>query len=74
MARARCALARSRSCAAWTPGYNFRDTDGDFPYRGKGIRIPLLTELLHGFPETPLNVEIKQLDPPIEKTVLDLLD
>ena len=55
-------------------GYNFRDTDGDFPYRGKGIRIPLLTELLHGFPETPLNVEIKQLDPPIEKTVLDLLD
>jgi glycerophosphoryl diester phosphodiesterase len=55
-------------------GYRYCDPEGDFPYRGKGIRIPTLSELLHAFPDTPLNVEIKQLDPPIENAVLALLD
>jgi glycerophosphoryl diester phosphodiesterase len=55
-------------------GYNFRDSDGDYPYRGKGLRIPTLSELLHAFPEIPLNVEVKQYEPPIEDAVLDLLD
>ena len=55
-------------------GYRFGDGDGEHPYRGKGIRIPTFSEVLGAFPDTPLNVEIKQLDPPIEPLVFELLD
>jgi glycerophosphoryl diester phosphodiesterase len=55
-------------------GYKFRDADGDFTYRGKGIRIPTLAEVLDSFPNAPLNVEIKQSEPRIEPTVVALLD
>jgi glycerophosphoryl diester phosphodiesterase len=41
---------------------------------GRGHRIPTLEELLRAHPDTPLNVEIKQDDPPIESLVLATLD
>lgn len=40
------------------------------PFRGRGIGIPTLTELLHAFPDTFCNIEIKQAQPPIEELVL----
>jgi glycerophosphoryl diester phosphodiesterase len=41
-------------------GHGF-STDGGrtFPFRGQGIRVPRLTELVREFPEIPLNIEIK---------------
>jgi glycerophosphoryl diester phosphodiesterase len=43
----------------WTP-------DGKtHPFRGQGVRVPTLLELLESFPGVPLNIEIKQADPPI---------
>jgi len=55
-------------------GHGFCDGDGEHRYRGKGIRIPTFFEVLDAFPYTPLNVEIKQLDPPIEEVVLRAID
>jgi glycerophosphoryl diester phosphodiesterase len=40
-------------------GYRFRDEAGDTPYRGQGIRIPTLDEVLEAFPETLFTVEVK---------------
>ncbi|MEE8441133.1 MAG: glycerophosphodiester phosphodiesterase [Spirochaetia bacterium] len=48
-------------------GYNWpfgADAD-DHPYRGTGVTIPTLEEVLTAFPNTPMVVEIKQVKPPI---------
>ena len=42
--------------------------------RGRGIRIPTLARLLEAFPDVPLNIEVKQMDPPLEAAVLATLD
>jgi glycerophosphoryl diester phosphodiesterase len=55
-------------------GHRFRAPDGTWPYRDRGVRIPTLAELVEAFPETPLNVEIKQDEPPLESAVLAVLD
>jgi glycerophosphoryl diester phosphodiesterase len=40
-------------------GYHFKDTAGRHPFRGAGVRLPLLDELLETFPFMRLNVEAK---------------
>lgn len=54
-------------------GFHFTPDGGaTFPYRGQGIRVPRLVELLHALPSIPLNVEIKRADPPIVDAVVAL--
>ena len=55
-------------------GHRFMAADGSHPHRGTGIRIPTLRELLAAHPDVPLNIEIKQSDPPIVDRVLAELD
>jgi glycerophosphoryl diester phosphodiesterase len=55
-------------------GHRFAAADGSHPYRGKGIRVPTLRELLAAHPDVPLNIEIKQGEPPIVDRVLADLD
>ena len=55
-------------------GYRFRAPDGTYPYRGRGVGDPTLTALLEAFPGVPLNIELKQKEPPIETAVLATLD
>jgi glycerophosphoryl diester phosphodiesterase len=55
-------------------GARFIAADGSHPYRGRGIRVPTLRELLAAEPSAPLNIEIKQEDPPIVDRVLADLD
>lgn len=33
--------------------------DGDFPYRGRGVRIPTLAEVFETFPDVFMNIEMK---------------
>ena len=40
-------------------GYHFRDLAGEHAFRGRGVGIPLLDEVLETFPATRLNVEAK---------------
>jgi glycerophosphoryl diester phosphodiesterase len=43
-------------------GYWFKPTDAghDFPFRGTGIRVPLLAEVLRRYPGIPMIIELKQ--------------
>ena len=54
-------------------GFRF-EQDGEHPFRGKGIVVPALEELLAAFPTVPLNIEIKQAEPRIEASVVALLE
>lgn len=51
-------------------GYGFTADGKIFPFRGQGIEVPLLEEVLREFPEALVNIEIKQDDPPVEEAVL----
>ena len=51
-------------------GYRFVGPDGAHPWRGRGITIPTLDELLAAHPGVPLNIEVKQDEPAIEDAVL----
>ena len=55
-------------------GYRFRAPDGTYPYRGRGLGIPTLAELLGALPDVALNIEVKQAEPPIVAAVLATLD
>lgn len=45
-------------------GYRFTsDGGGTFPFRGKGVRIPSLEEVLNEFPEANFNIEAKSMGP-----------
>jgi glycerophosphoryl diester phosphodiesterase len=55
-------------------GFHFTPDGGrTFPFRGQGVRVPRLGELLREFPEMPLNIEIKQETPAIVAGVTALL-
>ena len=55
-------------------GFRFSPEGGrTFPFRGKGITIPTLREVCEAFPDTPVVVEIKQVDPPIEEGLAQVL-
>lgn len=41
-------------------GYRFATSGGDWSFRGRGVRIPTLREVLRTFPDVPLLVEIKE--------------
>jgi glycerophosphoryl diester phosphodiesterase len=53
-ARTREELARADA------GYRFLDDDGRHAFRGMGLRIPTLLEVIAAFPEVPLLIEIKE--------------
>jgi len=55
-------------------GHRFTPDGGrTFPFRGAGVRVPRLGELLREFPGMPLNIEIKQETPSIVAEVVALL-
>lgn len=46
---------------------------GSQPFRGQGVTIPALADVLDAFPDMPMVIEIKQPEPPITGTLCDLL-
>ena len=55
-------------------GYQFSTDNGQtYPFRGQGITVPTLQEVLSAFPAFRINIEIKQADPPMEQEVADLI-
>ncbi|MFI5316222.1 MAG: glycerophosphodiester phosphodiesterase [Myxococcota bacterium] len=52
-------------------GFRFSPDGGrSFPYRGTGVRIPRLGEVLAAYPAARLNLEVKQAEPPIAAEVV----
>jgi glycerophosphoryl diester phosphodiesterase len=55
--------------------YEFTPEDGEgTPLRGQGINIPTLQEVFEAFPDRLTNIEIKQVDPPIEQALVDAIE
>lgn len=54
-------------------GFRFTLDGERFPYRGQGVRIPRLAEVLAAFPEACFNIEIKQEEPDIVEDVVRIL-
>ena len=46
---------------------------GDFPFRGRGLRIPILEEALSSFPGARWNLELKQGSPALIEGAVDLV-
>jgi glycerophosphoryl diester phosphodiesterase len=59
--------------AALDAGYRFTHDGHTFPYRGQGVRIPTLRELMNEFPTHPVNIEIKQGGARVVDAVLAVL-
>ena len=56
-------------------GYRFTPDGGaTFPYRGKGVRVPELREVLRELPELAVNVDIKEAQPGVEEAVLSVIE
>ncbi len=55
-------------------GFGFaREGQEGFPERGKGHRIPLLSELFDAFPDVRFNIELKQSDPELAQGLVDMV-
>ena len=57
-------------------GYRWRPPGGadvDFPYRGQGLTIPTLREVLEAFPDTAVNIELKPADTRLVAITCDLI-
>lgn len=55
-------------------GFGFtRGAPDDFPERGKGHRIPLLSELFEAFPDVRFNIELKQSDPELARGLVEMV-
>lgn len=56
-------------------GYKFtRDSGATYPFRGRGVVIPTLEEVLSELPGWPLAIEIKQATPRINDAVFTVID
>jgi glycerophosphoryl diester phosphodiesterase len=64
-ARALAELARLDAGARFTP-----DGGRTFPFRGRGLRVPTLGEVLARFPRTRFNVEAKTADPRLAEALV----
>ena len=47
---------------------------GNFPFRGRGIQVPTLAEVLAAFPERRYVIEIKQSEPSLAEALLEVID
>ena len=55
-------------------GHYWSDDGGaTYPYRGQGIQIPALSEIFEAFPGMRMNIELKQVDPPIAESLCQMI-
>lgn len=57
-------------------GYHFKDLDGNYSFRGKGVYIPTVEEMFQTFDDMKIEIEIKDDNPPerIEEIASKLWD
>jgi len=58
----------------WSPGVDTkRNQPGPYPYRGQGLKVLTLKEMFEKFPNSRMNVEIKQVEPSIASAFCNLI-
>jgi glycerophosphoryl diester phosphodiesterase len=60
--------------AAVDAGFTFCSGDGAHPFRGKGIHVPRLEEVLNGLPDRLFVIEVKQVEPSLVEPLIRILD
>jgi glycerophosphoryl diester phosphodiesterase len=56
-------------------GYYFSPDGGrTYPYRGQGVTVPTLEEVLDAFPDVRVNIDIKQEQPPLVAALVDFIE
>jgi glycerophosphoryl diester phosphodiesterase len=55
-------------------GWGFAAGDGGFPFRGRGIEVPALAEVLAAFPEHRYIIEVKQSAPSLASALLEVIE
>lgn len=55
-------------------GYCFVASDRGYQFRGQGLKVPMLFEVLSAFPDTYFVIEIKQTQPSLVETMLEVID
>jgi len=55
-------------------GYRFSSDGVGYPFRGKGLRIPTLAEVLAAFPNTPVNIDMKDHSAGMPEALLAVVD
>lgn len=63
-----------REVAAADAGYAFSPDGREFPFRGQGVRIPRLSEVLAAFPKIRFVIEVKQTAPSLVAAMLRVVD
>ena len=73
--RGRIAACSAAELRALDAGYWFTPTgaERDFPFRGTGIGVPLLADVLARYPAIPLVIELKQNLPELAHRTVDLI-
>jgi glycerophosphoryl diester phosphodiesterase len=54
-------------------GFRFTPDGESFPYRGKGVRVPRLADVLAAFPDARVNLEVKEASAPVAARVLEVI-
>ncbi len=54
-------------------GYRFEAPGGGHPFRGKGVRVPTLRQLLRALPDAIVNIDLKPDDPDLAPALARLL-
>lgn len=62
-----------RTLRSLDAGYRFKDIRGEHCYRGHGLRIPTLEEVLRSFPRQWLSIDLKEGDVETERRTVHLL-
>jgi glycerophosphoryl diester phosphodiesterase len=55
-------------------GWGFAASDGGFPFRGRGIEVPALAEVLAAFPNHRYIIEVKQSAPSLATALLEVIE
>lgn len=63
-----------RELKRFDAGFRFSPEGGGYPFRGREIRIPTLTEALALHPELRLNIEIKPTAPDVARRLWEYID
>lgn len=67
------AALRYAELAALDAGHHFEPTPAVYPFRGRGVRVPRLSDMLAAFPQAAFNIEIKQRGREVIRAVLAVL-